>query len=234
MPTNEEYLQLWEDSAPTPVDSKMTPEEIQKAQGTRNSDTPRWKTYMEEAPNPELDRQIAEYAKNVHDSTSNQNKEELHRWTEKNEHIKDEYQFVKPNEYNDVNERMGKIMHSSEFIKKLESAGVKCWYRVHPHADKLTLMIQRGPLPPEIGCWVQNGWMPELSIMNFDEHGIPLAEKFRGWRTCLLQLILKSAIPEKKADEVFGRPKTTAAFHRYNSLLQSFRNAGSSLTKEER
>jgi hypothetical protein len=68
--------------------------------------------------------------------------------------------------------------------------------------------------------------MPELSIMNFDEHGVPLAERMRGWRTCLLQLILKSAITEEKADEIFGSPKTTAAFHRYNSTLQGFRNVG--------
>jgi RNA polymerase-binding transcription factor DksA len=35
MITNEEYLQRWEESAPTPVDT-MTEEEIKKAQGTRN------------------------------------------------------------------------------------------------------------------------------------------------------------------------------------------------------
>jgi hypothetical protein len=69
--------------------------------------------------------------------------------------------------------------------------------------------------------------------MNFDSQGIPLAEKFRGWRTGLLQLILKSAITERKADEIFGTPKKIAAFHRYNSTLQGFRNAGSSLKKEE-
>jgi hypothetical protein len=90
-------------------------------------------------------------------------------------------------------------------------------------------MIQRKNHEPEVGCWVQLGFAPELSIMDFDEHGIPLAEKFRGWRTCLLQLILKSAITEAKADEVFGKPKTTEAFHRYNATLQSFRNAGGRL-----
>ena len=64
--------------------------------------------------------------------------------------------------------------------------------------------------------------MPELSIMRFDEHGVPTTEKNRGWRTALLQLILKSFINQKVADEVFGAPKTTEAFHRYNSTLQHF------------
>lgn len=63
-------------------------------------------------------------------------------------------------------------------------------------------------------------------MMRFDEHGVPLAEKYRGWRTPLLQLILKGVISQKKAEEAFGKPPTTPAFHRYNALLQSYRNNG--------
>jgi hypothetical protein len=71
--------------------------------------------------------------------------------------------------------------------------------------------------------------MPELSTFRFDEHGVPTTEKFRGWRTCTLQLILKGVISEKKANEVFGKPATTPAFHRYNATLQQFRNQGGRL-----
>ena len=235
MPTNEEYYDLWEASAPTPVDTKLTPEEIQNMQGTRNSDKPRWENYMEdtEVLSPELQKQIDEYSQRHHDSTSNQNLEELARWQEQNQEVAKEYQWLHPDEYKDEGARVGKPMHSSEFIKKLQSAGLHCWYRSHPQPRKITLVIQRETLPSEVGCWVQFGFMPELSIMRFDEHGVPLDEKFRGWRTCLLQLILKSAITEKIADEVFGRPKTTPAFHRYNSTLQSFRNAGGRLKEEK-
>jgi hypothetical protein len=234
MTTNAEYLKRWEESAPTPVDSGLTPEEIKKAQGTRACDKPRWENYMEdtEVLSPALQAEIEEYSKKHHDKTSAQNEEELARWKEHNAGIAEEYQFVKPDEYNNVEERKGVIMHSSDFIKKLQGAGVKCWYKAHPHADKMTLMVQKGLLAPEMGAWVQLGFMPELSIMNFDEHGIPLAEKMRGWRTVLLQLILKQVIAEDKANAVFGPPKTTPAFHRYNALLQSFRNAGNSLKEE--
>jgi hypothetical protein len=229
--SNEEYFQRWENSAPTPVDSNPSPEEIKKMQKRANADKPKWESFAEEmntdpSITPELQKQIDEYATRVQDSPSNQNKEEVARQTELSAAVAKEYQWVKPDEYNNVEERKGKIMHSSDFIKKLQKAGVKCWYRQHPHSDKLTLMIQRDNLPPEMGCWAQLGFMPELSIMNFDEHGVPLAERMRGWRTCLLQLILKSAITETKADEIFGAPKTTAAFHRYNSTLQGFRNVG--------
>lgn len=227
MPTNEDYLQLWEDSAPTPVDSGT----VGKRGNKRG-----WKAYDEEMDDlgitPELQKEIDEYATKHHDSSTAQTKEELQRFKEMNAEAAKEYQFVTPDEYNNVEERTGRVMHSSEFIKRLMSAGVKCHYKQHPHKDKLTLIIMRNNVT-EVGCWVQAGNMPELSIMNFDEQGIPLAEKFRGWRTCLLQLILKSVITERKADKIFGAPKKTAAFHRYNALLQSFRNAGSSLKKEE-
>jgi hypothetical protein len=178
---------------------------------------------------PELQRQIDEYAKHTHDSSSNQNKEELARWQEQNAGLAKEYQWVEPSEYADEGARVGTPMHSSEFITRLQRAGVKCWYRFHGQPRKVTLVVQRDGKEPEVGCWAQLGFAPELSIMNFDEHGVPLAEKYRGWRTCLLQLILKSVITEVKADEVFGKPKTTEAFHRYNSTLQSFRNAGGRL-----
>jgi hypothetical protein len=84
-------------------------------------------------------------------------------------------------------------------------------------------MVQQGSKEPEVGCWVQQGVMPELSIMRFDERGIPLDERRRGWRTAILQLILKNLITETKAIQVFGRPKTTKAFSRYNAMLYEWR-----------
>lgn len=225
--SNEEYFDRWERSAPEAVQGTMTPEEIQKAQGTRlNEDAP-WKTYGEEiAEDPAMLEAIAEYASRVSDAApSSETAEALARQKEFNNENKDQYKWVRPEEYKNEGARVGQIMHSSTFIVKLREAGVKCWYRQHPQEGKVTLVIQRDDLPAEVGCWVQLGYAPELSIMRFDEYGIPTTEKFRGWRTCLLQLILKSAITQAKAEEVFGQPPTTPAFHRYNSTLQRFRNA---------
>lgn len=209
-------------------------QEIQKTQGTRLSEKAPWETYGKEMDfdpeiTPTLQKEIDEYSKRVHDDSSSQNKEELARWKEHNEEIAKEYQWVTPEEYKDEGARMGRPIHSSEFITDLQRAGVKCWYRSHPQKGKVTLVVQRENFEPEVGCWAQLGWMPELSIMSFDEHHVPVAEKYRGWRTCLLQLILKSVISERKADEIFGPPKVTEQFHRYNSTLRSFRNAGSRL-----
>jgi hypothetical protein len=98
-----------------------------------------------------------------------------------------------------------------------------CWYVQHPQPQKAVLLIQRGINEPEIACWVQQGQMPELSIMRFDERGIPLDERRRGWRTALLQLIIKGFLTEEDANTVFGRPGQSEAFNRYNMTLYEFR-----------
>ena len=206
----------------------VTPEQVNAAQGTRLSKTNPWESYnLQEELSPELEAAVAEYSTHRHDDSSNQTKEELARWKELNNESAKEYQFVAPDEYNNVEERMGRILHSSEFINLLrDKLGLKCWYRAHPHADKLTLLVQNGmgTKEPEIACWTQNGWMPALSVMRFDEHGVPLNEQFRGYRTCLLQMILKGLVTEEKVNAVFGKPGQTKAWARYNETLHSFRN----------
>jgi hypothetical protein len=230
--SNQEYMERWENSAPTPVDSHMTPEQIQAAQGTRLSNVAPWETYGQEMnlEDPAMLAAIEEYASRVSDADgSSQTKEELCRLSEANEANARQYQFVTPEEYADAKERIGKIKHSSRFLVELRKAGVKCWYRDHPQADKLTMVVQNKDAKPEVGCWVQRGFMPELSIMRFDEHGIPVNEKFRGWRTCLLQLLLKNILTEEEAAKIFGRPKFSPAFSRYHLILRSFRNQGKRL-----
>lgn len=233
MPTNQEYMERWENAAPTPVAGTMTAEEIQKHQGTRLKNKPTWETYDDELTpqeSPELLEAMAEYASRVSDAeASSETKDELCRLKEASENVAKEYRWVSPEEYKNAGERVGRIMHSSTFITLLRKAGVKCWYAAHPLAGRVTLIIQRQDLPAEMGCWCMLGFAPELSVMRFDEHGVPLDEKYRGWRTCLLQLILKGAISERTANEIFGKPPVTKAFHRYNATLQSFRNQGNRL-----
>ena len=233
MSTNQEYFDRWEAAAPTPVAGTLTPEEIAQHQGTRlRPDEAWWESYGEElgTTDPALMEAIAEYAGRISDAAPTQESlETLAERKEFNDKNAQQYQFVTPEEYADAGARIGRVMHSSTFIRLLQSAGVTCWYRTHPQPGKITLVVQREDLPAEVGCWVQIGFMPELTVMRFDEHGVPTTEKYRGWRTALLQLILKGVITEKKADAVFGQPATTEAFHRYNATLQHFRNQGSRL-----
>jgi hypothetical protein len=214
-----------------------TIQEIQKHQGTRlNQEVAPWESYDAEMTGPkmtpELAAQVAAYSQNRYQDApvSSQTQEILAESQEINEDIAKQYQWLNPGDYADVEARIGKVISHAEFITKLRQAGVTCWYVQHPHADKATLVWAKdGVGEPEVACWVQLGQMPELSIMNFDKYGAPLAERRRGWRTCTLQLILKGIITEEKANEVFGKPRNDAAYARYNSTLQSFRNAGSRL-----
>lgn len=204
-------------------------QEIMATQGTRLEDVPPWMSYaaeFDERLDPKLEAEIAEYAQHRHDKTSSQNEEELCRQKELNNELAKQYQWLHPSEYADEGPRIGKIMHSSELINKLrDECKVKCWYREHPQPRKVTLLVQRGQgiLPPEVGCWAQFGYMPEYSIVRFDDHGVPLDEKYRGWRTVLLQLIIKGVLTEEVADRVFGKAVGPAST-RYRSILHSFRN----------
>ena len=213
----------------------LTPEEIQKLQGTRLSETAPWESYNSELDtkmSPELAAQVAEYSlKHYTDApVGNEAKEILAQLQEENTENAREFQWLKPEEYADLGARIGRVMNHEEFITHLRGAGIHCHYKQHPHPDKAVLWVSKdGIAEHEVACWVQVGQMPELSIMNFDRYGVPLAERRRGWRTCLLQIILKGILTEEKANKTFGKPRQDAAFDRYNSTLQAFRNAGSSL-----
>ena len=193
-----------------------------------------WDTYgkeMETVMSPELATAVAEYAERQWDvKPSTQNKESLAEEKELSDAVASQYQWIKPEEYADLEQRIGVVLDHAAFITRLRKAGIICHYRQHPHPDKAVLYVNRTVTSePEIACWVQLGQAPELSIMNFDNHGVPTNERRRGWRTCLLQMILKGCISEAQANVTFGRPKQTEAFHRYNSTLLSFRNAGNNL-----
>lgn len=206
--------------------------------GTHNSTAAPWESYAAEMStkmSAELESAVAEYAERVYDAdqSSSENREELARQKEMSDELSEEYQFIKPDEYDDAEARIGVPMTHSAFLLKLQKAGIACHYRQHVHIDKADLYVALTPgAEPTVQCWVQQGFMQELSVMNFDDHGVPTNERRRGWRTPLLQLILKGVITEEKANKVFGYPKVTKAYHRYNSTLQSFRNAGSSLGED--
>lgn len=230
--SNEEYMERWEHARPEAVQTTMTAEEIAKSQGTRNSAENPWESYDSELDlnDPALVEAIKEYEGRVSDAeSSNQTKEELARLREGALEKAKEYQWVTPEEYKNSGDRVGRIMHSDVFIAKLRQAGVKCWYRKHPQPRKTTLVVQVNNETPKVGCWVQSGFMPELSVMKFDDHGVPLDEKYRGWRTCLLQLILHGVISQSRSEDIFGKAPVTPAFHRYNATLQKFRSSGSKL-----
>ena len=146
-------------------------------------------------------------------------------------------------------ERTGRILHVHTFVQMLWRAGIVCVLtRVQTqglrslkgdaHASDRKAQYERTmaglvinssramPLPaPRYATWVQIPAMLEYSVMRFDEHNLPTREKYRGWRTVLLELIRQGFLEERVANHVFGEPRGPAA-RRWLEILQSFRNTG--------
>lgn len=64
---------------------------------------------------------------------------------------------------------------------------------------------------------------PEWSLVHFDEFDVPLGEKYRGWRTALLQLILADVLTEDEAVLAFGPVPLHPVSLYYRQQLQTHR-----------
>ncbi len=198
-----------------------------KVQGTHTSSASPWESYgreMDVKMTPKLAKEVEIYSQKHHSKSSQKNEEALAEQVAMSQDLSKQYQIFDPEEYKDTKARVGKIMHSSELINRLRGMGIQCWYRQHPHADKLILMVQRklvGPL--EVAGWVQAGWTTEFEILRFDQRGLVINSRYRGWRTVLLQLILKGVLTEQATQDEFGLPVGPAS-RRYLRTLFDYRN----------
>lgn len=125
--------------------------------------------------------------------------------------------------------RMVRIMHPHTFIEKLQRAGIKAlvhdpfeWFREQnidpqfwprPEARLwLNSFVKLGRVgvtavikgQPTTVTTLQYPYGPEYSIMRFDQYNVPTNEKYRGWRTALLSLILRGVLTEEEAEKAFG------------------------------
>lgn len=144
-------------------------------------------------------------------------------------------------------ERTGRILTASQFIGLLWRCGLTCVLtrpnveairysmKSHEYTQERRAQIARTQaglvvqqcaivsLPrPEYATWVQIPAMIEYSVMRFDSHNLPTNEKYRGWRTVLIELIRKGFLTERKANEVFGEARGPAA-RRWQEIMQAIR-----------
>jgi hypothetical protein len=69
---------------------------------------------------------------------------------------------------------------------------------------------------------VQDPYGPEWSVMRFNDRGVATKEKYRGWRTAMLVLIVAEVLEEHEVDAAFGEPIGEAAAF-YRQQLQTWR-----------
>jgi hypothetical protein len=117
------------------------------------------------------------------------------------------------------------IISTRDFIKKLRDHGIKCFTVDNGMAGTVALWCAKGQQMEYI-CYLQVPAMYEWSILRLDRHNLPAGEKFRGWRTVLVQLILKGILSEDRAHQIFGKPVGGKVSSRYRRSLWEFRNLG--------
>ena len=156
----------------------------------------------------EMDRLIALYAQNRHESTSEETKEELARQKELNYALAAQYRFLNPADYEDIDARIGKVLTHESFINKLRNdCKLKCFYREMGHPQMIALWgIKKEGLPAEVVSWAQRPAMIELEVPRFDDKGVPSGFRYRGWRTCLMDARRKGFLTEDTIRKVFGEP----------------------------
>ena len=71
--------------------------------------------------------------------------------------------------------------------------------------------------------WLQYPYGPEWSLMRFDEFHVPLNERFRGWRTAMLDLIRVGVLTEDEVYRAFGPVTLTSVSLLYRAALQNCR-----------
>lgn len=212
--------------------------------GTSSSDVAPWESWGKADPlygcSPELRQEISEYSKKHHGATSSENIELLFQQKEMNKEMVKQYRFYNQDDLiidsaDKAAARKGRIMHCLEFVDKLST--IRPAYLSANIRKGLTGLAVYNPkdVRQEDGtfkrvdwqyvCGVQVGYMWEYSVVHIDDHGLPLNEKWRGWRTVLLRLIQLGHITEEQALQVFGEP-TPAGAKRYLEQLYYWRNRG--------
>jgi hypothetical protein len=177
---------------------------------------------------PELMAAVDQYAKSPRvDSADSQLKEKLAQLREESDAENIKFRWDKQSELADEAARMGRILHYQEFIRLLRRA-IPARYNNAGAGGFVGLNV----LVPTYGGgeWVyaggvQFGYMPEYSVMRFDDHDVPTNEKFRGWRTVLARLVIHGYITEEQAEEIFGAPTGYVSW-RYRQQLHAYRNRG--------
>lgn len=91
--------------------------------------------------------------------------------------------------------------------------GVSAWV-----TDKLTGERKRRQVTT-----LQYPYGPEWSLLHFNEFDVPITEKYRGWRTAMLQLIEADVLTEEEVNRAFGPvPLHSVSLH-YRQRMQTHR-----------
>lgn len=210
---------------------KMTPEELRAAMNKPQT------SYDEELDNPLIhDEAIAAELRQMSQNyikSSNQNIEvALEEWEKNycNEHTgRQRWPGQKRWQGKEAEEmRLVRIMHPYKFLQFLRRAGVDARPEEHKNArlwlnswSKVGRIGVNARIFGEVRTvtTLQYPYGPEYSLMRFNQYDVPTEERYRGWRTALLVLIVAQVVTEEEALKAFG-PAIGPASEFYREQLQ--------------
>jgi hypothetical protein len=114
--------------------------------------------------------------------------------------------FPGQEDFKNAEKRMGKIMHSGDFIKRVLSMNRNLifeeskWNRGHG-----AFYWMKGTRKVYTAANFKLGWIPEWTIMKTDTADLPTRDGLTyGWRTPLMRLVEQRAVSKRQVDKIFG------------------------------
>lgn len=161
---------------------------------------------------------------------------------EMNSHDASRYRLTDQDHHTSEKERLGNFLHWKDFVRKLENIlGHSSIYIHKPPAgpnnqfenirglfvrirgQERKQFTENGPTGWKCVGAMQVPYMSEWGVLHQDEHGVFKNEKYKGWRTVLMALILNDAITEQEAHQEFGSPTLGIQSRLYNQKLRGKR-----------
>jgi hypothetical protein len=122
------------------------------------------------------------------------------------------------------------IMPAAVFMRKLRTeGGLTCFSHDSTlkdgSASLFVLMPTKNGGEFKPMCSIQVPLMWEWSLLRLDPRtGLPSGFRDIGWRSAVRCLIFNGALTEKRAHEIFGKPRICAVSRRYRRMLFDFNN----------
>lgn len=85
-------------------------------------------------------------------------------------------------------------------------------------------VIEDGVRVRKLVTWLQYPYGPEWSLMHFDQYNVPTRERYRGWRTALLHLVMSGTLTEDEVNRAFAPVPLSSVSLAYRSIMQQQRN----------
>ena len=120
-------------------------------------------------------------------------------------------------------------MVAAFFMSRLRKAGLTCFShdsRLQDRSASLFVLLPTGAGGQfEPICSIQVPIMWEWSLLRIDPRtNLPTGFRDIGWRSAVRCLIVKGALTEQRAHQIFGEPRISIVSRRYRRQLWEYRN----------